>query len=403
MTAGNKYSRELFYKVMGFEPARRTLKWEFAYWGGALNRWYEEGLKSESMPKEKYVYGDCILGSGDIGNNSPSWSGVLWERDTVIQEMFGLDEGIYEIPYYYWTYPTFEKEIIEEDEGYIELVDNDGIRKKIFSDNSSMPLWLEWPLKDKQDWERLKEERFSLDDISKRYEGSLDTLAEEIKTSGRLRGIFDPPVGFFGSLRMLIGEQNLYLMFYDDPGLLKRILDHLCTIWLLIAEELTSRIDFDLGVFWEDMAYKNGPLISPRTFREFLTPYYKRLIGFLRSKGIKYFSVDCDGNLEELLPLLLDAGINIVYPFERQAGNDLVKYRKRFGKELRMLGGFDKNSLYKGRGFIDEECECLSWLIQQGGFVPFADHAITPNTPWKDFRYYRHMLNSIIDSTRVLD
>jgi len=55
MAADDKYSRELFYKVMGFTPTRRTLKWEFAYWGGAINRWYEEGLKSDRTTGKVYM------------------------------------------------------------------------------------------------------------------------------------------------------------------------------------------------------------------------------------------------------------------------------------------------------------------------------------------------------------
>ena len=191
-------------------------------------------------------------------------------------------------------------------------------------------------------------------------------------------------------------------MYYDNHSLLKDILGHLCNLWLSMAEELTSKIDFDLAIFWEDMAGKQGSLISPAMFKEFLSPYYKRLIGFLKSRGIKYFSVDCDGKVDELIPLFIEAGINIMYPFERQAGNDLIAIRKKY-PGLGIIGGFDKNSLYNGKEYIDKELDAISWLIKQGGYIPFADHAIPPNSSWENFKYYRNKLNDIIHLNKVLN
>ena len=98
----------------------------------------------------------------------------------------------------------------------------------------------------------------------------------------------------------------------------------------------------------------------------------------------------------------MEVGINIIYPFERQAGNDLIAIRKNYPK-LRILGSFDKNSLYKGKEYIDKELDTISWLIKQGGYIPFADHAIPPNSSWENFKYYRNKLNDIIYLTKVLN
>ncbi len=164
---------------------------------------------------------------------------------------------------------------------------------------------------------------------------------------------------------------------------------------------MTSKIDFDIAIFWEDMSGKQGSMISPATFKEFMTPRYKELIGFLKARGVELFSVDSDGYVGELIPLFMDAGLNLLYPFEQQAGNDLIEYRKRF-PELRMTGGVDKNILFKGRKAIDKELEKIPFLISQGGYIPYMDHLIPPNGSWENFKYYREKLNKIIDSTKVL-
>ena len=121
-------------KVINFESCDRTLKWEFAYWGGTLNRWYNEGLTKTKGSFREYSYGDCVLGPGCLGNNSLNYNIKFWTRDLDVHRYFNFDEGITQLSYFYWIYPHFEKKIIFEDNNYIELIDCDGIRKKILKD-----------------------------------------------------------------------------------------------------------------------------------------------------------------------------------------------------------------------------------------------------------------------------
>ena len=79
----------------------------------------------------------------------------------------------------------------------------------------------------------------------------------------------------------------------------------------------------------------------------------------------------------------------------------IEEFRKKY-PDLRIFGGFDKNALYKGKEFIDKELEKMPYLIKKGGFIPFADHDIPPNSPWENFKYYRNRLNDIVNSTKVL-
>lgn len=392
-------TRDIFAKVINFEPCDRTLDWEFGYWGGALKRWYKEGLpKIEGLSKE-VTYGESVFGPG-LHWPEPSYDENLI-RDFDVSNYFNFDEGLELVPYNYFIFPMFEKKIIYEDETHIELYEQHGKRVKIMKNDSSIPFYLEWPVKSRKDWEKMKEERFNFNTIDKRYIGDASSFFKKAKNRTFPIALFSDPVGFFGSVRFLIGEENLFLLYYDDPKLIKDILNHLCELWILIAEELISKIDFDMACFWEDMSGKNGPLISPSTFREFMTPCYKRVTDFLKSNGIKNSLVDSDGNVNKLIPLLMEAGVNEMYPFERQAGNDPVKIRNKY-PELRIWGGFDKNTLYKGKEYIDKELEMIPYLIKKGGYIPFADHLVPPNCSWENFKYYRNRLKEIIYSTKVL-
>ena len=397
--SGNFNTRETFLKILGFEPAGRTLNWEFGYWGGTVKRWYREGLPEiEGLP-EKVSEGRGVNGSGQP-SGTPSFGGTISLRDKDISRYFNFDENFTLVPYNYWIYPRFEKKPVSEDDRYIELYDTDGIRKKILKDDSSMPFWLEWPIKSQKDWQQMKEERFNFNSVTSRYYADIDEFAEKTKDRTFPLGILGAPTGFFGTLRFLFGEENLFMLYYDNPSLINEILDHLCQLWIYMCEELLAKMDFDIACFWEDMSGRQGSLISPATFREFMTPRYKKLIGFLKSKGIKYFVVDTDGRVDGLIPLFFECGINVMYPFEQQAGNDMAKLRKSF-PELAMLGGFNKNVLAATKEDIDKELAKMPELISGGGYIPCADHLVPPNSSWENFKYYRQQLGKIILSTTV--
>ncbi|MCL4378018.1 MAG: hypothetical protein M1409_06525 [Actinobacteria bacterium] len=392
-------TREIFQKIMSFESAERTLNWEFGYWGGTINKWYSEGLpKIKGLPKE-VKYGETVFGPG-LHWPEPSYDESL-VRDFDISYYFKFDEGIELVPYNYWIFPMFEKKVITEDEDHIELYDQHGKRIKIIKDESSMPMYLEWPVKSRKDWECIKEERFSLDNIERRFIGDKESFLKRIKNRTFPLGLFSDPIGFFGSIRFLIGEENLFLLYYDDPKLIKDIASHLCELWISIAEELIQEIDFDIVCFWEDMSGKQGSLISPVMFRKFLTPYYKRIIDFLKSRNMKNFLVDTDGNVNELIPLFLEAGVNTMYPFERQAGNDILEIRNKY-PELKMLGGFNKNTLFEGKISINKELEIIKQLIKKDGYIPFCDHLVPPNVSWENYKYFRNELKNVIFYTKVL-
>jgi uroporphyrinogen decarboxylase len=152
-------------------------------------------------------------------------------------------------------------------------------------------------------------------------------------------------------------------------------------------------------VFWEDMAYKNGPLISPELFKKFMVPQYRKVTDFLRSRGVDIILVDSDGDVSKLIPLWLEAGVNGVWPFEVQCGMDVVSLGKQYGNDLLMVGGIDKRVLSQGKKEIDEEIRRIYPLLSKGGYIPWTDHSIPPNVPLENFLYYMTRLENAINGT----
>lgn len=391
-------AKELYFSVLNFENCCRTLNWEFAYWGGTLKRWYKEGLPKKYGLERDVEFGETICGPGlhyPILGVGSSYN-LLLDKD--VSDFFNFDDGIMSFPINPWIYPKTDLIVLEEDENKQKILDEDGITKVIKKDGSSMPHWIDWPVKDLKSWEKFKEERFQIN-YKERLAKNFKDYEKRIKEGDRPLILFGEPVGFYGSIRYLVGEINLLYMYYDNPDLIKNIFNFLTNFWINLAEEILSRYEIEVVDFWEDMSGKNGPLISPLIFKEFMSPYYKRLIDFLKTKGIKYFNVDTDGNIEVLLPLFLEVGITGMLPFERQAKNDLISLRKKYPR-LNMFGGFDKNVLTKGRKEIDDELMIIKEMIKMGGYIPYCDHLVPPNVSWENYKYFRDRLIEIINSTR---
>ena len=99
--------------------------------------------------------------------------------------------------------------------------------------------------------------------------------------------------------------------------------------------------------------------------------------------------MDTDGNIDSVIPALLDCGITCLYPMEPAAGMDIVTARKQYGRKLQMLGGIDKHVLRQDQAAIRRELEYkLQPLMREGGCVFGLDHQIPNGTPLANYRYY---------------
>jgi uroporphyrinogen decarboxylase len=152
--------------------------------------------------------------------------------------------------------------------------------------------------------------------------------------------------------------------------------------------------------FWEDMAYNGGPLVGPELFGRFALPHYRRVCDWLRGQGIEHIGLDSDGNITKLIPLWLDAGIDHLWPFEVQAGMDVVEVRREYGTQLGIVGGLDKRVLVEGGERMRREVDRVLPLIDEGGYIPELDHSVPPNVSWGNFCEYIDYLKLRLGWTR---
>lgn len=371
-------ARQRFLATLRFQPTDRPFSWEtLGMWSETLDRWYEQGLDQALKQPQP----------GDQG-------AIRYDEYLrVLVRAFGMDRvdylrdvvvsGYTDSPFY----PPFERRVLA-DEGDTRVVqDADGIIKRELSrySTSSMPQFLQHPVQTPEDFHRL------LPRLDADQPGRLAADWPEVCAYYAVR---DFPVGFtvcggFGHPRNLLGLEGLCLAYYDQPALVHEILEHWADFYCRLASRVWAGVQFDFVLIWEDMAYKNGPLISPRLVREFMLPCYRRFIEHVRGLGCDVIIVDSDGDVSQLVPLFLSVGVNAMLPFEVQAGSDVRAFRKTYGRELAIIGGLDKRALTRGHRAIDEELQArLPVMLESGGYIPCLDHTVPPDVRLEDFVYY---------------
>ena len=381
--------REKVLSCLDFDKGSRSVKAEFAFWYETLDRWYGEGLpKVEGLPEHA------------IGHNIRSNfnTNFLNEKivDNDVSRYFDFDFKSYSILNDFS--PMYEKVTIEENDKFIIFKDDYGITQKRLKDEqggirSSMPMYLDFPIGSRDDFSDYKERVGS--DFEKRMETGWAETARRSQSEGQLIMLCGRSNGFFWFPRKTMGLEKFLMTIYDDPVLLNEMLDFILDTTISFWEHILEKVEVDLVLINEDMAFKGGPLFSLDSFKELLEPRYGKLTDFLKKYKIKNIFVDSDGDMTSLIPLLLKCGVNGLLPFEVTGTMDLIKIRKDY-PELKIAGGINKMKLFGDKDEIDKELEKVPHMLKMGGYVPFVDHSVPPLVSWDNFVYYREKLNDII-------
>ena len=113
----------------------------------------------------------------------------------------------------------------------------------------------------------------------------------------------------YGNIRNMLGVEELSYLAVDDEDLYREIIDTVGNLCYQVAESaLSFGVEFDYAHYWEDICFKNGPLVNPAVFADLVAPHYARISKLLQSHGIDITSVDCDGCIDLLVPVWLNSG-----------------------------------------------------------------------------------------------
>ena len=281
-----------------------------------------------------------------------------------------------------------EPEVIEDNNEYRIERDFLGRTCKLCKNAASISLPVDYPVETMDDWIQVKQ---YYEYQPGRIDSKAIVQAKTAQTEGAVVRAEIP--GGWDTVRELMGVTKACLAYYTDPDLIRDIMETICNTSVRVLKEVTQLIELDQLYVHEDMAGKSGPLIGPKQVIEFITPYYRDCWEIASSGGARLFNQDSDGNMEPLIDVFLDCGVNVMHPFEPAAGMDIVAIRKKYGKRLAMLGGIDKHVLRRSKSDINRELEYkLQPMIRDSGGIVFSlDHRIPNGTPLENYRYYVEM------------
>ncbi|MBR3642031.1 MAG: hypothetical protein IKN57_00850 [Parasporobacterium sp.] len=351
---GTMTPKERFRAQMHYRPFDRTVNMEFGYW------------------KENYEQWDLFL-----DNN------IKTEKDA--NRFFG-----FEIPAALsgniWIAPPFEETILEEKAGSIVKIDGNGLKVEVPKDgHSTIPRCIGSSVETPEDWKRVKEEHFVRYVEERKVDrAALDRFFAEHK---------DEPVGvdcgsMIGKIRDMLTLEGLAYAVCDYPEMVEDMVETCCCLVDDFLDQVLPGHSFDFASGWEDICCKNGPLIQMDFFKSAVVPRYKRIGDKLHRHGIDLWYTDCDGDVRPLVPYFLEAGINCLFPYEVNSCVHPADLLKEYQGTLRIMGGFDKMQMIRGKESIKAYMESLEPLVAAGGYIPFCDHRCPPDVTPENYLYY---------------
>ena len=210
----------------------------------------------------------------------------------------------------------------------------------------------------------------------------------------RLRQQTDKAIlgGFGGNLletgQFFYRNDNFFMLLAADPATAHKFLDDLVGLHLANLEKYLEAVGeyIDIIKFGDDLGMQSGPQISPKMYREFFKPRHKLMWSRAKQLANVKVMLHCCGGVRELLPDLIDTGLEAINPVQIScAGMNARELKAEFGKDIVFWGGGCDTQTILSNGTPEEVRrhvkEQVRILSPEGGFVFQQVHNILANVP----------------------
>jgi uroporphyrinogen decarboxylase len=350
--------RERFKAIMNYGTFDHVPAWFFGQWDETYERWKQEGM-NPGLPIDVQTGMD------------KDWNTGMWKSHGLVNTD---------------PIPLEPPAVLEETADYRIRRTNVGAVVKEGKHGSSLAQHLKAAMEPtKADWDRFKKHYDATD--PSRYPQGWEEKAVQLE---KRQDAFSTLGGsLYATGRDWLGVEEWSCLPFTDPALYEEMIDYTCDFFIQVNTPMMKKVRFEIAYLFEDCCFNTGPLISPEFYDRFYKKYYRKMTDFFHANGVDKVLMDSDGKIDQLIPNWLDSGIDILFPVEVGVwGQDPVQLRRQFGKNLRMMGGFDKHLIPKGEQAIRESLLRLKPLVEEGGYIPLPDHLIPPHCSWEQFRTY---------------
>jgi uroporphyrinogen-III decarboxylase len=173
---------------------------------------------------------------------------------------------------------------------------------------------------------------------------------------------------------MDMGLANFSVALYEDRSLLLEMMDRYVDYYSALDEFYSSLEEIDFIWVGEDIAYNTGTIISPEMLRELVFPRFKTIASHIQKPWV-YHS---DGDIGEVIPDLLELGMNAIHPLE-PAAMDIGKVKDRYGERVALVGNVDINTLVNGseEDVRKETLAVIERCSPGGGYLLSSGNSLT--------------------------
>lgn len=184
----------------------------------------------------------------------------------------------------------------------------------------------------------------------------------------------------------------------ERPDLAEAQMHHYADYLVALLDRILADTDVDLAVFYEPIASNHGPVISPETYRRFVTPGLRRVVACLDRHGVAFRFIWSAGRVAPLIPEWLDAGVNgLMLHRSAECGMPYAQLRREYDRSLRFFGGVSWHAVMEGPPALDAELERnVRPVLEQGGYVPHLDDTVRGYMSFDRYRCYRERLDALV-------
>ena len=188
----------------------------------------------------------------------------------------------------------------------------------------------------------------------------------------------------FERAHFLRGMEQIMVDFYEDPAFVHDLLDT-CLAYCLGAVRMLSRYPVDAMILSDDYGQQSGPLISPKTFREFFKPRLKQIFDAIHAAG-KTVALHSCGDVSIFIPDFIEIGLEVLHPVQPEA-MDVHAVKREFGRDLCLFGGISEQQLMR-LGTPDEIRDTVrrerDLLSKGGGCILAPSLDLTHDVPFEN-------------------
>lgn len=241
-----------------------------------------------------------------------------------------------------------------------------------------------------------------------------DTLARNLPPWDSRMNDYVEDFAIFGSvcdcyeyLWRCIGTENAMYWMLEEPEMYKAFVDR---IGDFLAKFVEAQIKAGNGrlsgmYIWGDVAYRNGMLFSPDTWRAIFKPHVKRIIDICHENNLMVVYHGC-GNAQEIYEDFVEIGLDAYNPLEVKADLDVVEIKKKFMGRLAFVGNIDVRTMESGDSdLIKKEVLYKLQAGAGGGWVFQSDHSVSSEVEPESYalaiKYLREYGNYPLNLERI--